>query len=185
MDYWLNRRLGSPMGNRDPIMAPHGVYPSQGQDRWVCISVETDEQWRALCGAIGEPGLAEDRRFADLHSRLRRQDELDAIISHWTRPRTNYQVTELLQRRGIAAFPALSQQELYDDPHYRERQAWVEVDHEYGRETIYGVPWKFSETPGEARPNHPLGSGNRPVLRGLLGMTDGEITRLEQDDTLT
>ena len=185
MDYWLNRRLGSPMGNRDPIMAPHGVYPSQGQDRWVSISVETDEQWRALCGAIGEPGLAEDRRFADIHSRLRRQDEIDAIISHWTRPRTNYQVTEMLQRRGIAAFPALSQQELYDDPHYRERQAWVEVDHEYGRETIYGVPWKFSETPGEARPNHPLGSGNRPVLRGLLGMTDAEITRLEQDDALT
>ncbi len=35
-------------GNDHPRMAPHGVYPAAGEDRWLAIAVRTDAEWRAL-----------------------------------------------------------------------------------------------------------------------------------------
>src|SRR2546430_8373415 len=35
-------------GNDHPRMAPHGVYPAAGEDRWVAIAVASDAEWQAL-----------------------------------------------------------------------------------------------------------------------------------------
>ena len=48
LDQTVNGRTQTRMGNRDMNFAPHGVYQSAGEDRWVAIGVETDDQWRAL-----------------------------------------------------------------------------------------------------------------------------------------
>ena len=48
LDYAVNRRDQSRMGNRDPGAAPHGVYPCQGDDRWIAIACFTDEEWEHL-----------------------------------------------------------------------------------------------------------------------------------------
>ena len=87
------------IGNRHPYMAPHGCYPCQGQDQWVTIAVRDDADWPAFCAALNAPELAADPRFATARQRLQLQDELDAIISDWTRQRTSYQVMETLQNR--------------------------------------------------------------------------------------
>src|SRR4051812_4530491 len=41
------RRPGFPTGNRleHELAAPHGVYPSAGEDRWVAITVFDDAEW--------------------------------------------------------------------------------------------------------------------------------------------
>ena len=62
MDYSLNGRVQERIGNgslEDDV--PHGVYPahsagdaSDGGDRWISISVLSDEQWLGLRAAIGE-----------------------------------------------------------------------------------------------------------------------------------
>ncbi|MGQ9677262.1 MAG: CaiB/BaiF CoA transferase family protein, partial [Chloroflexota bacterium] len=80
LDYIANGRVQDRMGNRHPHMAPHGVYRCAGNDNWVAIAVSNDEEWRALCAAMGQPALAEDERFHDSLSRLEHQDELDQII---------------------------------------------------------------------------------------------------------
>ena len=50
-------------GNRSPFAAPQGVYRSAGDDCWVAIAVTSDEQWAALCGALGLDDLAAEGRL--------------------------------------------------------------------------------------------------------------------------
>ena len=57
LDYTANGRVGTRDGNRDPAMAPHGVYPCRGEDRWCAIACANDEQWASLAGIMGHPEL--------------------------------------------------------------------------------------------------------------------------------
>ena len=69
LDYTVNgrpmRRPGSPHSNRNvfPPMAPHGIYRSKGDDRWVAISARNDDDWQGICEVIGRPELASDSRI--------------------------------------------------------------------------------------------------------------------------
>ncbi len=180
MDYFMNGRIQYPRGNRDEMMAPHGVYPCKGVDCWVAIAVKTDEEWRRLAEAIGRPDLSEDERFADVYSRQTHHDALDQLVASWTQRRTPMQVTRKLQRLGIAAFPSLSEQDVFEDPHFKARGDWVQVEHPLGTEMIYGVPWKLSKTPGGIRKRAPsMGEDNRKVYGEILGLPAGEMDALE------
>ena len=53
-------------GNRDPHMAPHGVFRCAGEQRWVSIAVRDDAEWARCATAMGRPELAADARFATL-----------------------------------------------------------------------------------------------------------------------
>ncbi len=70
-------------GNRSFLAAPQGCYRARGEDAWVTLSVETDEQFTALAAVIGRPELATDASFGDLAGRRARHDELDAAIGAW------------------------------------------------------------------------------------------------------
>ena len=80
------RRPGFPTGNRleHPQAAPHGVYPSLGDDRWVAIAVFDDDDWQRLVEALGSPDWAADPRFDTQAGRFALQDELDKHLSDWT-----------------------------------------------------------------------------------------------------
>src|SRR5262249_54901965 len=46
----LDGGVSAPTGNasQEAPAAPHGVYPCAGADRWIAITVFTDEEWRAF-----------------------------------------------------------------------------------------------------------------------------------------
>ena len=48
---WMNHALGnppySPMGNHDPVWAPHNVYRCQGDDDWVAIAATHEQEWQS------------------------------------------------------------------------------------------------------------------------------------------
>src|SRR5438093_2880377 len=93
-------------GNRDPIMAPHGVFRAAGEDRWVAIAVEDDAAWARLAAVLGRVELAADRRFATAPARKQHEDELEALVTAWTSTRSPEEVTATLQAAGVAAFTA-------------------------------------------------------------------------------
>ena len=84
LEFVANGRVQGPEGNRDPHMAPHGVYPCVADDSWIAITCATEEQWRSLSDLMGRPELARDSRFAMLDARIVNQDALDHIIADWT-----------------------------------------------------------------------------------------------------
>jgi benzylsuccinate CoA-transferase BbsF subunit len=185
MDYTMNRRVPGRDGNHDQTMAPHNCYPCQGEKKWVAIAVASDEEWRALCRVVGDGRLAQDRRFADAAGRLRHQEELDRLLGEWTQSRSPAEVTEALQREGVAATPVEDGSSLPQDPHLLERGMLREVDHPaLGKRVVLGAPWKMSKAPWEVRRSPLLGEHNQYVLGELLGMSEEEIDRLVDEGVL-
>jgi crotonobetainyl-CoA:carnitine CoA-transferase CaiB-like acyl-CoA transferase len=117
LEWDMNRKEPARSGNHDRWMSPHETYKALGDDdKWVSIAVG-DEEWRALCGAIGEPELADDARFRPAELRKQNEAALDEKVSAWTRSRDRWEVAETLQRAGVAAFPSMSNKDLAEDPH--------------------------------------------------------------------
>lgn len=183
MDYTMNKRIRDRVGNRHEFMAPHNVYQSAGDMEWVTIAVKTDEEWTALCEAMGNPGWAGDKKFTTSAGRWENQEELDLQIEQWTVKYTPAEVTELLQEAGVAAFPVLSNRGLVEDPHLEARGFFEEWDHpEAGRKKYDGILWKMSKTPGRIQRRSPLiGEHNDYVFGEILGMPQSEIDRLKEE----
>jgi benzylsuccinate CoA-transferase BbsF subunit len=181
LDYALTGRVASPMGNRHAVRVPQGVYPCQGNDMWIAISVGSDDEWQGLCRAIGQPHLAHDARFATILARRRHQAELDQMLAGWTQERDHYDAMHILQAHGVPAGAVLTGGETLVDPHLQARGFWDVVDHpEVGPYKQVSTPWRLSRNP--RRPTMPapgLGDHNRYVLRELLGLSEQEIVALE------
>jgi benzylsuccinate CoA-transferase BbsF subunit len=187
MDYTLNKTQPARMGNRDLLMVPHGCFRCRGDDdKWVSIAIGTEEEWQALCQALGKPELAGEARFATAAARKANEDALEEIIASWTREQDRWQVTEILQKAGVAAFPSMSNKDLATDPHLQARGCLVEKEHpEIGRRIHVGIPWRMSVTPCEVRAAAPLrGQHTDEILKDLLGFSEEKIQGLRTKQIL-
>ena len=175
-------------GNRDQTMAPHGVYRCKdilnkaagGGDAWITIAVATQEEWGALCKAMGREEWLADKRFSDGSQRWMHQDELDQYINGWTVNYTPFELMALLQEKGVAAVPSYSTRDLFEDPHLKERDFSQEVTYPSGdRYTIITAPWMLGGIrPHARRPAPNPGKDNQRVFEDLLGMPPAELERL-------
>ena len=181
LGYQMTGETPLPQGNRDEEFAPHGNYRCAGEDQWVAIAVDADEEWLSFCQALGNPEWARSAKFAHRANRLRHQKELDEEVSGWTSTRSAPEITELLQAHGVAAMPVMNIADQFSDPHLSERQFYVDVDHPHvGSEWIYGMPWQLSDTPGQIRTSAPLlGQHNDYVLGQVLGLAAESLATLE------
>ena len=187
LEFALNGREPRRLGNRDRWMAPHNCYKAKGGDLdWVTIAVGNEREWRAFCAAIGNPALAGDPRFGDAQARKRNEDQLDAIITAWTRPRDRWEITAILQAAGVAAIPTMNSKDLAEDEHLLRRGFFPQVEHpEVGQRMHTGIPWTMSGTPCKVRRAAPLfGADTESVLRGLLNLPEAEIKRLRDSGAL-
>lgn len=186
LDYSMNGRVTERMGNRDPHMAPHGCYACLGEDNWITIAVRDDEEWRNLCRAIDKPEMAEDERFETLERRHHHHNEIDSIISEWTRLQDKIQAMHYLQARGIAAGAVYTAADLYNDPHLKARSYWEDVEEPDAGYHVYpGSPFRLTKTPLTTRsPTPTLGEHNDYVFGELLGLKNEEIAELESDGVI-
>jgi benzylsuccinate CoA-transferase BbsF subunit len=187
LEYAMNGRDLPPDGNHDRSMAPHNCYKTSGDaEQWVTIAVGSEEEWRALCHAMGQSSMADAPRFSTAAARKQNEDELDRIISAWTSERDRWEITELLQRAGVAAIPTFTNKDVIDDRHMRERGFLVDLDHpEVGPRTYSGVPWTMSATPCKLRRASPcLGQDTDEVLRRMLGYTTEQLNELRRSEII-
>jgi crotonobetainyl-CoA:carnitine CoA-transferase CaiB-like acyl-CoA transferase len=181
----MNGRLPERMGNRSPWAAPQGCYRCRGDDDWLVISIEDDEEWAAFCAAVRHPEWKEDQRFVDALGRRDHHDELDVLIEGWTRGQDHIEAMHLLQRAGVKAGAVLNGKEILLDPHFRERGSFDTIEHPIvGRRLVNRqLIAKFDRfEPKVPGPAPLLGQHNREVLQGLLGLSDQEFTALEQEN---
>ena len=186
LDYTVNDRVQGRTGNRDAHLAPHGVYPAAGDDRWVAIAAGADEQWQALCEVMERPELLRDERFATAAARLAHQDELDAILAEWTKGREAEEAEATLQARAVPASVVQNSGEMYADPQLAHRGHFVEVEHPtHGTITVEGSHFRLSRTPARfARAAPTLGQDNQYVLETLLGYSTERIGELVAEGVL-
>ena len=161
--------------------APHGAYRCKGNDRWLAITVFTDDEWSAFVGAIGSPDWASDHRFANSESRLSYADDLDKLVESWTSEQNAEGAMHLLQAAGVAAGVVQTGKDMAEnDPHLRERGIFQQVADSAGTmRTIERAPYKLSRTPGKVTGGAPeFGADQDFVLRDILGVDDEELAEM-------
>jgi benzylsuccinate CoA-transferase BbsF subunit len=186
LEYLVNGREAQPCGNFSPTAAPHGCYRCKGADQWCVIAIQSEDEWMRFCDIAGHREWLTDHRFSEPAARVAYRQELDYWIGEWTAKYTPHQVMMLLQREGIAAAAVQTAEDLYRDPHLRERGFAREVFHpQIGWVTRAGASVRMIEhgfTPGGEA--HVAGQDNEAVLSQILGMSRAEILDLSERQVL-
>lgn len=183
-DISMNGRSWGRTGNRDPKMAPHGVYRSKDADYWVALAIQNDEKWQCFREVIGNPDWANDARFRTAKGRLENQDELDEHVEGWTSQYNHYESAEILQSAGISAGPVLEVDEITDAAYLKGM--FQETTRELtGTHAYPSWPVKFSGKRVEHQSPAPiLGQHNEYVLKDILELTDEKIAELEETEII-
>jgi benzylsuccinate CoA-transferase BbsF subunit len=187
MDFFLNQRVAGPIGNRHPTgaAAPYGVFPCAGEDRWISLSVNDDAEWRALLDAMGQPDWAASTNFATAQSRVSNVEVLHAELAQWTSDQNDYELAGRLQGFGVAAAPVLNVADLLNDPHYRARRTFIEIEHPLGfKETVYGNYVKTTRVEPAYAPGPTMGQDNEHVFCDLLGLSEARYRELVERDVI-
>ncbi len=182
------RREGMPHSNRSrsPAMAPHGIYPAEGDDRWVAIACRDDADWTAVAKVVGEPWAADDR-FATLDGRLAAEDALDDALGAWTGRHDRDDLAGRLRRAGVpATIVATPEDRIEHDPGTSAWGLWPTVHHtEIGDVRVDGIPLHFSETDWHIERGAPcLGEHNDIVFGDILGLSPDEIDDLRAEGAI-
>ncbi|MEW1775589.1 CoA transferase [Streptomyces sp. NPDC086777] len=182
----INSEGASPerTGNRHGGMAvaPYNAY--EASDGWVTVLCPTDAHWRRLCELMNDPAT-EGSRFADMKGRCAHMDEVDAVVTRWTRTRSKDDLARTLKSANIPCAPVVTLPELLHDPHVRERGILREVADEQGTFTTLGSPLFLSDSPMvEPLRSGALGEHTDEVLAGELGMSAEEIAKLRDADVI-
>jgi crotonobetainyl-CoA:carnitine CoA-transferase CaiB-like acyl-CoA transferase len=177
-------------GNHCPhrSAAPHAIYHTAGDDRWIAIAATDANAWDALARLIDQDWTTD---FRTLSERLAREEVLDQRIDAWTRSQDGYQLMELLQRNGIAAGVCQTAADRVEhDPQLAHLNWLTEVDGtKIGRWPLAEFPVKLQRTPahigGSINRGAPCyGEDNEWVLGELLGMSKDEIAHLADNGVI-
>ena len=181
LEFEVYGELMTRTGNRCLQAAPQGVYSCAGDDEWLALSVTTQEQWKALCEAIGAQSWADDPEFATLHQRHAAHGRIDAEIGTWC---SDHTLKAALDALGAAvAQPVVPAYAIDEDHQMQARGFWEPVVHPVVGEHRYpGWPMRLSGSTGSwyRSPAPLLGQHNQEALSDLLGLEAAEIDHLRQ-----
>ncbi|MBI4283443.1 MAG: CoA transferase [Chloroflexi bacterium] len=180
LDYALNNRIATRMGNRSDNAVPHGAYRCLGEDRWCAIAVFTDEEWQSFSKVIGNPGWTKEPKFSTLQARKENEYELDRLVEGWTVNHSAEEVMALMQAAGVAAGVVATGEDLLEhDPQLKHRRFFREVDHpQAGKHHQRRPAFLLSKSPVELRRAPLLGEHNEYALKEILGLSDEEVAEL-------
>jgi crotonobetainyl-CoA:carnitine CoA-transferase CaiB-like acyl-CoA transferase len=186
LEYLVNGHEPQPVGNDVTYAGPHGAYRCKGDDRWCAIAIGTQEEWLKFCEVVGHKEWATDPRFVDLAARLANREVLDGLVESWTAKQTAHQAMIILQRDDIAAAVVQTAEDLYRDPHLRERGFTREVFHNaLGWVTRAGPSVRLTESrQSGSGVAHGAGDDNETVLGELLGLSTTQIKDLTEREVL-
>ncbi|MCU1504372.1 MAG: Crotonobetainyl-CoA:carnitine CoA-transferase CaiB-like acyl-CoA transferase [Ilumatobacteraceae bacterium] len=167
-------------GNEDPLHAPHDAFPCLGVDQWCAIAVETDEQWRALRRALGEPAWAMDVALDTAAGRLAHIDLIDGELGEFTARHEPRELMSMLQGWGVPAGMVQRSSDHLQDPQLAHRAFFRRLEHPEMGEIPY-EGHQFSILDYDNGPRFPapcLGEHTYEVLTEVLGMDDDEVARV-------
>jgi formyl-CoA transferase len=183
-----HQRLGRSMartGNQLGAGVPGTTYRCHpgGANDYVFVFVQ-QQMWHPLLNAIGRADLVGDERYETGEARWQRKDEVDALMEAWTSKRSKHEVMKILAGAGVPCGACLDTGEVLNDPHLRERDMIVEVEHPVrGRYVTVGNPIKLSASPTTIGPSPVLGQHRRAILKEL-GYGDADIDALTEDGAI-
>ena len=169
------------MGNRYAAVSPYDGF--RCKDGVVIIACGNQKLYNKLCTEIlDRPDMITDPRFVDMPGRLKYQDDIQVVVEDWLKDKTMHEATDILLSHGIPAGPILDISQILADPHVKEREMFVEMEHPtLGHITVNGCAIKLMDTkPAVRTPAPALGQDNRAVYQQMLGLSDAEFDALHE-----
>ena len=186
LEYSGTGQVRQPRGGKLGGGVPSNIYPS-ADGHFIVIGGNSDSIFRRLMKVMGRADLGDDPRYRTNVERLNHENELDELISDWTRENSAEEIITKLNNNGVPAGPIYNSADIVQDPHFREREALVDVFiPEAGRKlAMQGIVPKFSSSPGKIRWAGPtLGAHNREVYEGVLGLNESEMAALRKEGVI-
>ena len=173
------------VGNQNEVVAPADNFLTK-DGKWIVFVLTSDTLFERFLKVINREDLISDPRFEDNISRLKYRDALHAAIREWVEQKTLSEVHERFEERGIPYGLVYNAKDIYEDPQNRERGNIIEIeDQEIGPVEMQCVIPKLSETAGTVVSSAPiLGEHNQEIYGGLLGLTDGEMEALREEEII-
>jgi crotonobetainyl-CoA:carnitine CoA-transferase CaiB-like acyl-CoA transferase len=183
LEYAVTGHCSSRDGNRSPRAVPHGVFPCQGDNRWIAIACWNDHEWVQLAAVLG----LDAQRYPDIGNRLANQDEIEKIMSDITSQREAHTLARQLQYAGIEAVPVADFEDLLtSDPQLKFREHFVPIERALTGESIYERNgFRLSNaSSGFERPSPLLGEQTDDVLINILGYDAAKISQLRESGAI-
>lgn len=159
------------MGQLHRGNSPYRVFRTR--DGWITIGANKDAFWRALCGILGLPGLAEDPRFVTNADRVRNNDALVPLLQAALEPHDSAHWLEELGRAGIPGEAVLSYEEALAHPQAAARGVVARIpDPERGAVQTLAPPLRLGGTPASLRRRAPDLDEHGPEIRDWLRAAD-------------
>jgi crotonobetainyl-CoA:carnitine CoA-transferase CaiB-like acyl-CoA transferase len=181
----LQRRKFKRLGNRHWGACPTNVYPAS--DGEILIFCLTEPHWRTLAKLMGHEDVIAKPEYKDHGTRLHIADEIDEMVSTWTRPQRRDDIVNLLIEKGIPCAPVREVEEVIADPEVAERGMLIDSTYPTrGDIKVTGSPVKLSAIPREKIPNRrppELGEHNEEVLASI-GISREEVAQLREDGVI-
>ena len=153
-EYGLSGAIRERAGNSNPGVVPAANFrTSDGIS--VAINANNDRQWARLARVIGRPDLADAPEY-QMPARLRKADELYALIADWVGARDARTVEDAMVDAGVPCAPVLNVGQVVEHPMIRGRGSIVEVP--WGERSLAMVAPlpRLSASPGEIRAPAPV-----------------------------
>jgi crotonobetainyl-CoA:carnitine CoA-transferase CaiB-like acyl-CoA transferase len=168
-------------GNRHPAlaMAPYNVYETE--DGHIAIFTASERHWHSIARVLGREDLLSNPDYATTPGRAAKGDDIDAMVTAWTRQRTKDEVLAILTEAHVPCAPVRTTREVVNDPHLNARGLWADIEHpRRGKTRVPNSPIRLhGAAPGTVdRPAPLLGQDTDRVLGEILGLKAAELTAL-------
>ncbi len=186
LHYSMGNAVPPRTGNRHGGLAeaPYNVYPTR--DGHIAIICVNETHWKSLLKAMQREDLLGDPRFADLKRRVEHMDEVDELVAGFTEQQPKKALFDLLMSHRVPCAPVRDLDEVVNDAHMHARRALEWVEHPmYGRVCLPNSPLRFEGVePMPIRPSAELGRDNRSIYGDWLGLSDGDIEQLIEQEVI-
>jgi crotonobetainyl-CoA:carnitine CoA-transferase CaiB-like acyl-CoA transferase len=178
--YKLSRKIRRRVGSASEGTSPRNVYATS-DGGWVAISASTQAMTERLFRAIGRDDLKRDPAFKTNTERVKRREQVDAIVGGFIKQRTLAEAIAFFEQAEVTAAPVYDIGQFLDDPHVQERGIVVETpDADMGAVPMHAVVPRLSGTPGRLRhPAPAVGEHNREIF-ARIGYADERLTAFAQ-----
>jgi crotonobetainyl-CoA:carnitine CoA-transferase CaiB-like acyl-CoA transferase len=178
-NFFVSGQAPRRMGNAHPNLTPYQPFPTL--DGELVVAVGNDGQFRALCHALGDAGLAADPDFLTNADRVARREALVPRLCALFAPRSTADWMARLEAAGVPCGPVNTVDQVFAEPQAAARGLVVEQSRADLQEPVRTVasPARLSATPASYRSAPPaLGADTGAVLRERLALSDAEVARL-------
>lgn len=163
-------------GNHSLGGAPTGHFKT-ADDKWICLSVQNDEQFARCAALVGRPDWASNAKFATLAERTAHRDEIEAWVSTWIRERDRSTVITAFESKSLGVGPIQSIEDMASNEHLSARDLKAVDDPILGSVRMpQTLP--INPTAGKQSPAPALGEHTRQVLSEVLGYPADTIAEM-------